>query len=70
MPRKRYKTEQIMALLRQVEVLVTNGRLPPQACREGGHQRTDILSLAQGIWRSEAGPGQTVKSAGAGKRQA
>jgi hypothetical protein len=27
MPRKRYKTEQIMALLRQVGVLVANGRM-------------------------------------------
>jgi hypothetical protein len=36
MPRKRNKTEQIMASLRQVEVLVANGRLTPQACREAG----------------------------------
>ena len=36
MPRRRYKTEQIVALLREVEVLVANGRLTPQACREAG----------------------------------
>ncbi len=36
MPRKRYETEQILAVLRQVEVLVANGRLTPQACREAG----------------------------------
>src|SRR6516162_7055688 len=36
MPRKRFKTEQIMGLLRQVEVLVANGQLTPQACREAG----------------------------------
>ena len=37
MPRKRYKTQQtqqIIGLLRQVEVQVANGRLTPQPCRE------------------------------------
>jgi hypothetical protein len=36
MPIKRYKPEQILTLLRQVEVLVTNGKMTPQACREAG----------------------------------
>ena len=34
MPTKRYKPEQIMTLLRQVEVVIANGKLTPQACRE------------------------------------
>ncbi len=50
MPRKRYKTEQILALLRQVEVLVANGRLTPQACREAG-----ISEQAYYRWRKEYG---------------
>ena len=46
MPRKRYKTEQIVAMLRQVEVLVANGRLTPQACREAGiSEQTIRLSV-------------------------
>jgi hypothetical protein len=36
MPTKRFKPEQIMALLRQVEVVMANGRTTPQACREAG----------------------------------
>ena len=50
MPRKRYKTEQILALLRQVEVLVANGRLAPQACREAG-----ISEQTYYRWRKEYG---------------
>ncbi len=50
MPRKRSKTEQIMALLRQVEVLVANGRLTPQACREAG-----ISEQTYYRWRKEYG---------------
>ena len=36
MQRKRCKTEQIVALLWQVEVFVANGRLTPQFYREAG----------------------------------
>jgi transposase-like protein len=50
MPRKRYKTEQILALLRQVEVLVANERLTPQACREAG-----ISEQTYYRWRKEYG---------------
>jgi putative transposase len=50
MPRKRYKTEQIMALLRQVEVLVANGRLTPRACREAG-----VSEQTYYRWRKEYG---------------
>ncbi len=50
MPRKRYKTKQIMALLRQVEVLVANGRMTPQACREAG-----ISDQTYYRWRKEYG---------------
>jgi putative transposase len=36
MPTKRHKPKQIMTLLRQVEVVIANGKLTPQACREAG----------------------------------
>jgi putative transposase len=34
MPIKRYKGEQIVTLLRQIEVGIANGKLTPQACKE------------------------------------
>ena len=34
MPMKRYKAEQIVTLLRQVEVEIANGKTTPQACKE------------------------------------
>ena len=34
MSTKRYKAEQIVTLLRQIEVGIANGRATPQACRE------------------------------------
>jgi hypothetical protein len=42
MPRERYKPEQIVNLLRQIEVEVANGKATPQACRDAGNhtQRT------------------------------
>jgi len=33
-PTKRYKPEQIVTLLRQVEVEIANGKTTPQACKE------------------------------------
>ena len=50
MPTKRYKAEQMMSLLRQVEVLVANGRRTPQACREAG-----ITEQTFYRWRKEYG---------------
>jgi hypothetical protein len=34
MPMKRYKPEQIVTLLRQIEVEIANGKATPQACKE------------------------------------
>ena len=34
MSTKRYKPEQIVHLLRQIEVAIANGKTTPQACRE------------------------------------
>ena len=44
MSRERYKPEQIVNLLRQIEVEVANGRATPQACRDAGiHTQTYYL---------------------------
>ena len=50
MPSKRYKPEQIMTLLRQVEVMIANGQTTPQACREAG-----ITEQTFYRWRKEYG---------------
>ena len=50
MPIKRYKAEQIMTLLRQVEVMIANGQTTPQACREAG-----ITEQTFYRWRKEYG---------------
>jgi putative transposase len=34
MPMKRYRPEQIVTLLRQIEVEMANGKTTPQACKE------------------------------------
>ena len=36
MPMQRYKPEQIVTVLRQIEVAVVNGKSTPQACKETG----------------------------------
>jgi hypothetical protein len=34
MPNKRYQAEQIVTLLRQIEVGIANGKTTPQVCKE------------------------------------
>ena len=51
MPKKRFSAEQIVTLLRQIEVSMAQGK--PDAgglpgCRDIA---AELLSLAQGIWR-------------------
>ena len=36
MPKKRFSAEQIVVLFRQIEVLISQGKAPPIACREAG----------------------------------
>lgn len=50
MARKRYTPEQIVSVLRQVEVLVSNGKATDQACREAG-----IVEQTYYRWRKEYG---------------
>ena len=50
MSKERYKPEQIVNLLRQIEVEVANGKTTPQACRDAGiHTQTYYR------WRKEFG---------------
>jgi putative transposase len=50
MARKIYKPEEIVNLLRQVEVAVANGNSTPQACKEAG-----IVEQTYYRWRREYG---------------
>ncbi len=50
MSKKRYKPEQIVTLLRQIEVGIANGKTTPQACR--GAQITEQTYYR---WRKEYG---------------
>jgi putative transposase len=50
MSRKRYKPEEIVNLLRQVEVEIANGKTTPQACRDA-----QITAQAYYRWRKEFG---------------
>ena len=50
MPMKRYKPEQIVALLRQIEVEIATGKTTPQACKEA-----EIKQQTYYRWRKEFG---------------
>ena len=50
MAMQRYKPEQIVTVLRQIEVGVTGGKTTPQACKEAG-----ITSQTYYRWRKEYG---------------
>ena len=50
MPRKRFSAEQIVVLLRQIEVLMSQGKAAPVACREAG-----ISQQSYYRWRKEYG---------------
>ena len=50
MPIRKYKPEQIVTLLRQVEVGLANGKSTPQACKEAG-----ITAQTYYRWRKEFG---------------
>lgn len=50
MPKKRFSAEQIVVMLRQIEVLLSQGKSPPVACREAG-----ISQQSYYRWRNEYG---------------
>ncbi len=50
MPIQRYKPEQIVTMLRQIEVGIANGKTTPQACKEAG-----ITLQTYYRWRKEYG---------------
>jgi hypothetical protein len=69
MPIKRYKPEQIVTMLRQIEVSIANGNHPTSLQRSRDHN-PDVLPLAEGIRRFEDGPGEADEGTGKRERQA
>ena len=64
---KKYKPEQIIAVLRQIEVRMANGKTAPQACKEAGIHTQTYYRLAEGIRRAEGGAGKTAQGTGDGE---
>ena len=50
MPKKRFRAEQIVVLLRQIEVLMSPSKAAPVACREAGISQQSFYR-----WRKEYG---------------
>jgi hypothetical protein len=50
MPIRRYKPEEVVILLRQIEVAIANGKTAPQACKEA-----EITVQTYYRWRKEFG---------------
>jgi hypothetical protein len=59
MARKRYKPEEIVAKLRQVDVLVSQGQNMVDAIRQIGV--SDVLSVAPGVRWAEDRAGEAVE---------
>ncbi len=57
MPRKRHKPEEIVAKLRQVDVLVSQGQSVADLVRSIGVTEVTYLPLAPGVWRAQVRPG-------------
>ena len=49
MPKKRFSAEQIVTLLRQIEVLMAQGKAAPEACREAGKSQQSITGGARNM---------------------
>jgi putative transposase len=49
-PKKRFNAEQIVTLLRQIEVLMAQGEFAPEACRDAGISQQSFYR-----WRKEYG---------------
>ena len=64
MPIKRYKPEQIVTLLRQIEVGIANGEPTPQACNEAEITVQTYYPLAQGVWWAEVGTSDADEGTG------
>lgn len=56
MPKKTFTPEQIVAKLRQIEVLMSQGKTVPQACKEVGLLEQTLLPM-ESVWWPATGTG-------------
>ena len=63
MARTRYKPEEIVAKLRQVDVLTSQGQTLADAIRQIGVSEATILLVASGVWRPKDRAGETPEGA-------
>jgi hypothetical protein len=63
MARQRHAAEQIIGKLREVEVGLAGGRKVGELCRSIRGQRADLLPVALGVWRAEAGSSEAAEGA-------
>ena len=67
---KKYQPEQVVNLLRQIEVAVANGKTTALACKEAGIVEQTYFRWRKGVRRPTGGPGEAAEGVGAGKLQA
>ncbi len=60
---KKHTAEQIVNLLRQVEVWCGEWQDVAAGVQGNGNRRADVLPMAQGVWRAEGGPGAAAQGA-------
>ena len=70
MPRRKHKPEEIVAKLRQVDVLLSQGRPVAEAIRAISVTPFKLLPVAQGVWRTEVRPGEAAEGPREGERAA
>jgi ACT domain-containing protein len=70
MPRKSYKAEEIVAKLRQVDVLTSQGKNVAEAIRSIGISEVSYYRLASGVRRVEERPGEAAEGPGNGEHPA
>jgi len=68
MPRKRHKPEEIVAKLRQVDVLVSQGQSVAEGDPLDQRERAHLLPVAEGVRRVEVRPGETPEGSRDGER--
>ena len=68
MQKKRHKPEEIVAKLRQVDVLTSQGKPVADADPDDRRHRGDVLPVAPGVRRAEVGPGEEAEGPGGGER--
>ena len=67
MPKKRFSAEQIVMVLRQIEVLMSQGESNACGLPGSGHFAAELLPVAQGVWRSRSRPGEADEGSGTGE---